>query len=208
MLKWSYRKYLLRRWPDVSAFGGWFERYTHIYEISRLSEVKTYAEDSFWDAWKEYHFDLQLIYGFYKQVPQLKEEEEVKISDGKNVIKGKRIKKNKAILTGGYTLPSILTKEQLDAQGYSYTPHRKIRVGIDHKLHFIERYQKRRFDLGLAAIFISKIAQTKLGQRVKIISEDDIMIGTRTTMNNSMLITGMRRGEIDWEDYVDRKMDL
>jgi len=177
-------------------------------EISRLNEVKIYAEDSFWDAWQEYHFDLQLIYGFYKQVPQLKENGEIKISDGKNVIVGKRVEEYKAILTGGYTLPSILTKEQLEAQGYSYTPHRKIRVGIDHNHHFIERYKKRGFDLGLAAIFISKIAQTKLGQRVKIISEDDIMIGTRTTMNNSMLITGMKRGEIDWEDYVDKKMDL
>lgn len=181
---------------------------TMICQVSRLNEVKIYAQDSFWEAWKEYHFDLQLIYGFYKQVPQLKEDQEIKISDGKNVIVGNRIEEKKAILTRGYTLPLILTKEQLEAKGYIYTPHRKIRVGIDHKLHFIERYQKRGFDLGLAAIFISKIAQTKLGQRVKIISEDDIMIGTRTTMNNSMLITGMRRGEIDWEDYVDRKMDL
>ena len=181
---------------------------TMICEIIRLNQVKIYAEDSFWEVWKKYHFDLQLIYGFYRQVAQLKEEQEIKISDGKNVIVGRRIEEKKAILTGGYTLPFILTKEQLEAQDYSYTPHRKIRVGIDHKLHFIERYQKRGFDLGLAAIFISKIAQTKLGQRVKIISENDIMIGTRTTRNNSMFITGMKRGEIDWEDYVDRKMDL
>jgi len=45
MLKWSYRKYLLRRWPDVSAFGGRFERYAHLACIGLENPVRLNVED-------------------------------------------------------------------------------------------------------------------------------------------------------------------
>ena len=47
---------------------------------------------------------------------------------------------------------------------------------------------------------------TTLGQRIKIIGGNDILIGTRTSMHASLLITGMKRGEIDLEEYVDYRI--
>ncbi|HIQ26983.1 MAG TPA: hypothetical protein EYH42_00605 [Sulfurovum sp.] len=89
-----------------------------------------------------------------------------------------------------------------------YAPHYEVRVGIDHQKHFIKRYKERNFDLSLVAHFIGKVVQAKLGQRVKMISQNDIVIGTRTTAHRAMLISGMVRGEIDWDDYVDKKIHL
>ena len=176
------------------------------WEVATLHEVKLYAQDSFWDAWVKHHFDLSLIKTFYTQTPQLAPNEEIKISDGKSVIIGKRTARNKAILTGGYTLNHICPKERAEGKGFMYTPHYEVRVAIDHHKHFITRYKERNFDLSLVAHFIGKVAQAKLGQKVKMISQNDILIGTRTTAHHAMLISGMVRGEIDWDDYVDIKM--
>ena len=74
------------------------------------------------------------------------------------------------------------------------------------KRHVIKRYKERGFDLSLVSLFIIKAPMAKLGQRIKIIGENDIIIGTRTTEYGSVLITGMKRGEIDFEDYVDYKI--
>ena len=177
-----------------------------IWEITTLHEVKLYAKDSFWDAWLKHHFDLSLIKTFYTQVPQLSANEEIKISDGKSVIVGKRTALNKAMLTGGYTLNHIYPKQWVEGKGIIYTPHYEVRIGIDHQKHFIQRYKERNFDLSLVSHFIGKVAQAKLGQRVKMISQNDILIGTRTTAHHAMLISGMVRGEMDWNDYVDKKM--
>jgi len=176
------------------------------WEVATLHEVKLYAKDSFWDAWLKHHFDLSLIRTFYTQAPQLASHEEIKISDGKSVIIGKRTALNKAILTGGYTLNHIYPKQWVERKRIIYTPHYEVRVGIDHHKHFIKRYKERNFDLSLVAHFIGKVAQAKLGQRVKMISQNDILIGTRTTAHHAILISGMVRGEIDWDDYVDSKM--
>ena len=178
------------------------------WEVATLHEVKLYANDSFWDAWTKHHFDLSLIKIFYTQSPQLAHNEEIKISDGKSVIIGKRTAQNKAILTGGYSLNYIYPKEWVEGKKMIYAPHYEVRVGIDHQKHFIKRYKERNFDLSLVAHFIGKVAQAKLGQRVKMISQNDIVIGIRTTAHRAMLITGMLRGEIDWDDYVDKKIHL
>jgi len=177
-----------------------------IWNTSHSNEVKIHAEDSFWDAWEVSRFDLSLIRTFYTQAPQLSKNEVIKICDGKSVIIGKRIGKTKAVLTGGYMLKNVYSKSWVKRKGFFYSPHYQLKIGIDHKKHFIERYKERGFDLGLAAAFIGKVAQARLGQRVKMIGENDILVGTRTTAHHAMLISGMVRGEMDWEDYVDVKL--
>ena len=178
-----------------------------VWNTSHIHEVKIYAEDSFWDAWEQSHFDLSLIRVFYTQVPQATKDEVITICDGKSVIIGKRVGKTKAILTGGYSLKHIYSEAWVKKKGFVYSPHYQVRIGIDHKRHFIKRYKERIFDLGLVAAFIGKVAQARLGQKVKIISENDILVGVRTTANHAMLITGMVRGEMDWDDYVDVKFE-
>lgn len=170
------------------------------WNTSHINEVKISAEDSFWDAWEDTHFDLSLIRVFYTQAPQAAKDEEIKVCDGKSVIIGKRVGKTKAVLTGGYMLKNVYSESWVKRKGFFYSPHYQVRIGIDHKKHFIKRYKERSFDLGLVAAFIGKVAQARLGQKVKMISENDILVGTRTTANHAMLISGMVRGEIDWDN--------
>ena len=171
-----------------------------------LNEVKIYAEDSFWSAWDKSRFDLSLIRVFYAQVPQAAKDEEIRICDGKSVIIGRRTSKTKAVLTGGYMLKNVYSESWVRKKGFFYSPHYQIKIGIDHKRHFVKRYKERAFDLGLVVSFIGKVAQARLGQRVKIVSDNDILIGTRTTAHHAMLISGMVRGEMNWDDYVDVKL--
>ena len=48
MIKYHYRKYLLRGWPDVSAIGGQLDRHTHWrtikYEEIYLNDYKSMSE--------------------------------------------------------------------------------------------------------------------------------------------------------------------
>lgn len=92
------------------------------WEVTTLHEVKLYAKDSFWDAWLKHHFDLSLIKTFYIQAPQLAANEEIKISDGKSVITGKRTAQNKAILTGGFTLNHIYPKQWVEGKDLFIRP--------------------------------------------------------------------------------------
>lgn len=175
-------------------------------EVNNLNDVRIYAEDSFWAAWEKYHFNLSLVLAFYKLAPQVTDEKEIKITDGKSVIIGKRTGERSVTLTGGYTFKTIHSEDWANKKGFNFTPHRQVRVNLDHRRHFVDRYKKRGFDLRLMAIFISKVPMAKLGQRVKVISKNDILIGTRTTEYGSMLITGMVRGKIDFNEYVDRRI--
>ena len=184
----------------------WVSPKTMIVEIDELNDVKIYAIDSFWDAWENHHFDLSLILTFYKEVSQCTHNQIIKITDGKNVIIGERVDQEHATLINGYILKSIHSELWASKNGFIFTAHRQVRIGIDHKRHFIDRYKKRNFDLSLVAIFIIRVPMGKLGQRIKIVSKNDILIGTRTTQYGGMLISGMVRGEMDFEDYVDVKM--
>lgn len=172
-----------------------------------LHEVKIYAKDSFWVDWIKNRFDLSLLRIFYTRVAQLAYDEEIKITDGKSVITGKRIDRDTAILTGGYKMKGIYSREWAKEKGFVFAPHYQVRIGIDHKGHFIKRYKKRGFDLRLVAAFIGKVAQAKLGQKVKMISEEEIIVGKRLDTHRAVLITGMVRGDMDWDDYVDMKID-
>lgn len=175
------------------------------YEARPMNQVKMFAAESFWEAWDKHHFDLSLIKAFYSKAPQLMENEEIIISDGKSVIVGRRTEQFKAVLTDGYNFKRVHDKKWVEDKGFIYEAQYAIRIGIDHRKHFIKRYRQRGFDLGLVAEFVSVVAQAKLGQRVKVVSKDDVLIGTRTTAHHAMLISGMKRGQIDMEDYVDWK---
>jgi len=164
------------------------------------------AEESFWDDWIKHHFDLSLIRIFYAHSPNLSYGEEITICDGKSVITGKRISKDQAILSRGYKLKYVYSQKWVEKRGYLYTLQYEVCISIDHKSHFIKRYQQRGFNLGLAVRFIGKVAQAQLGQKVKMIGDEDIIIGTRTTAHAAMLISGMVRGEMNWDEYVDKKM--
>ncbi len=164
------------------------------------------AEDQFWEDWDVHHFDIGLCLTFVKNLHTLNVGEEYKITDGKSVIIVKRSAEYEGVLLGGFFFKRIHSQEWLEKRGYIWTPHRKVYVALDHKRHFSDRYKKRRFNLALLAVFIGRVPTTTLGQRIKIIGENDILIGTRTSMYASLLITGMKRGEIDLEDYVDYKL--
>lgn len=179
---------------------------TLIWHSTTLHDVRLGAEESFWDDWVKHHFDLSLIRSFYDQTPNLSYGEEITICDGKSVIVGKRISKDQAVLSKGYKFKYIYSKKWVEMKGFLYTPQYEVYTAIDHKAHFIKRYQKRGFNLGLVAQFIGKVAQAQLGQKVKMISDEDIIIGTRTTVHAAMLISGMVRGEMDWNEYIDKKM--
>lgn len=177
------------------------------WNMEYLHEVKIYAEDTFWVDWIKNRFDLALIRIFYTQVPQLSNGAEIKITDGKSVIVGKRIDRDTAVLTSGYKMKGVYDKEWAEEKGFVYAAQYQVRINIDHKGHFLKRYKKRGFDLRLVAAFIGKVAQAKLGQKVKMISEEEIIVGKRLDASHAVLITGMVRGDIDWDDYVDTKID-
>lgn len=179
---------------------------TMVYKPYMLSPVKLFAKESFWKDWERHYFDLSLIKAFYHQAPQLSENQEVTICDGKNVIVGKRIAEDQAVLIKGYVLKRIYSKEWVEKKGFIYAYQYVTKVALDHRRHFLKRYKERNFDLRLVAHFITAVAQAKLGQKVKVVSEDDVLIGTRMSVHKAMLITGMVKGEIDWDDYVDKKM--
>jgi len=179
---------------------------TMTYHPHQLNPVKLFAKESFWKDWERHYFDLSLIKVFYQRAPQLSEDQEITICDGKSVIVGKRTAEDQAILIKGYRFKGIYSKEWVEKKGFIYVPQYQTKVVLDHKKHFLKRYKERGFDLRLIAYFISAAAQAKLGQRIKVISDNDILIGTRTTAHKAMLISGMVRGEIDWDDYVDRKI--
>ncbi len=164
------------------------------------------AEDQFWEDWDEHHFDIGLCLAFVRRLPALNIEEKYKITDGKSAIIVKRSAEHEGVLLGGFAFNRIHAQEWLEKEGYIWVPHRKVYVALDHKKHFADRYKKRRFNLALLAVFISRIPMTALGQRIKIIGENDILIGTRTSMYASLLITGMKRGAIDLEEYVDYRI--
>ncbi len=178
------------------------------WNMEYLHEVKMYAEDTFWADWIKNRFDLALIRIFYSQVGQLTYGEEIKITDGKSVIIGKRTDRDMALLTNGYKMKGVYGKEWAEEKGFVYAPQYQVRINIDHKGHFLKRYKKRGFDLRLVAAFIGKVAQAKLGQKVKMISDEEIIVGKRLDAGHAVLITGMVRGEIDWDDYVDIKIDV
>lgn len=179
---------------------------TLVWQANSLHEIKIHADNSFWEAWKKRRFDLSLIRVFYMKVPDLSYGEEIKITDGKSVIHGKRIDGSTSVLIDGYMLDSIYNEEWALENNYCYTSHYQTKIGLDHKGHFLKRYKERGFDLRLVASFIGKVAQAKLGQKVKMISEDEIIVGRRADAHNATLITGMIRGEIDMDDYVDWKL--
>jgi hypothetical protein len=163
------------------------------------------AEDQFWKDWDEHHFDIGVCLAFVRSLPTLNIGEEYRVTDGKSVIIVRRSAEYEGVLLGGFSFKRIYSQEWLEKEGYIWTPHRKVYVALDHKSHFADRYKKRRFNLALLAVFIGRVPTTALGQRIKIIGENDILIGTRTSMHASLLITGMKRGEIDFEDYVDSR---
>ncbi|HIE58965.1 MAG TPA: hypothetical protein EYP82_03305 [Hydrogenothermaceae bacterium] len=179
---------------------------TLVWQSAPLHNIRLDAEESFWDDWMKHHFDLSLIRIFYNHAPNLTCHEEIKIYDGKSVIIGKRISQDQAVLLKGYKLKYVYSQKWVEKRGDMYTPQYEVYISIDHKSHFIKRYQQRGFDLGLVAQFIGKVAQAQLGQKVKMIGDEDIIIGTRTTAHAAMLISGMVRGEMDWDEYVDKKM--
>jgi len=176
------------------------------WQSTPLHNIRLDAEESFWDDWIKHHFDLSLIRIFYAHAPNLFYGEKVTICDGKSVITGKRISQDQVILSEGYRLKYVCSQKWVEKRGYLYTPQYEVYISIDHKAHFIKRYQQRGFDLGLVAQFIGKVAQAQLGQKVKMIGNNDIVIGTRTTAHAAMLISGMVRGEMDWDEYVNNKM--
>lgn len=124
------------------------------------------------------------------------------------MIIGKRTDRDMALLTNGYKMKGVYGKEWAEEKGFVYAPQYQVRINIDHKGHFFKRYKKRGFDLRLVAAFIGKVAQAKLGQKVKMISDEVIIVGKRLDAAHAVLITGMVRGDIDWDDYVDIKMDV
>lgn len=178
---------------------------TMVVDTRELNKVKMFALDSFWSAWEEEKFDLNLMSAFYKEAPQLKKDEVLNITDGKSVVSGYRLNERTALLSSGRTLERVYSQTWAEKNGFIFVPHRKVKLGLDKKRHFIERYRSRNFDLGLVVEFIIRAPMGKLGQRIKILSENDVLVGARTNEYGSILITGMKRGEIDLGEYCDWK---
>jgi hypothetical protein len=164
------------------------------------------ADDAFWEDWDLHHFDIGLALVFMRRILSLKQDEIVKFTDGKSVVIAKRTGEESGVLMGGYQLRRIYTQEWAEAHGYHWASHRQVRISLDHKRHFVDRYRKRKFNLALMGLFIGKAPMVKLGQRIKIVGKDDIFIGTRTSKYGAIVITGMKRGEIKLGDYVDYKI--
>lgn len=168
-------------------------------------EPQLSAKDSFWESWKKHRFDLGLMATFLSHGQTLNENRSFIVSDGESFIRGIRKSPTEYILVDGYTHSGMFSKEEILEQGMGYTEPAFVKIEIDQKLHFVQRYQERHFNLAVATHASKNVSQAKLGQKIVARDGDYEVVALRRTEQKGMLITGRTCGNIDWDDFLDEK---
>lgn len=167
----------------------------------RLSGTK-----SFWSTIMRKTIDLELIphiYQYNENKAIERYDMEVISTNGSCVIHA-HVYKDNIKLTKAYRLKNRISKEEAEAKGYDwYFP--TLALWMDKNFHFLKRYGQRKFDLNLIVPGYFKAKGMMPNDRVITSDGESKVVLGKKDSQTIILITGMKVGDIDWDEYLDVK---
>lgn len=123
------------------------------------------------------------------------------LSDGYDAILVSRISADKIMLINAFKSKSIKEQDGVTA----------IKVPLSNMIikpskHFVERFYKREVDLDLISAVDKQIYSSSIGQPYVVSDGTNTVIATKISHTSILLNTCYISGEMDWDDFLDKKI--
>jgi hypothetical protein len=166
------------------------------YDIEK-SMLSMTAREKFWVQQQKVHLNLALLCDVLAGGHGMAIGDIRTFEDGKHYVKAKRASSRElSLLDCGYY--SALEERTAQKCKYRY-------VTLQATRHAKLRHEKRAFDLSPIKLLYGYLSQAKCNQHVLVNDGETVMVAVRSRDNGAKLITGYLSGDIDWDDYLDKK---
>jgi hypothetical protein len=168
-------------------------------------EIKLIATKRFWRDFLEKEFELELIPSIYCTLLRSRETEKKIFTNGHTCMAAQYLSDEKKILLLYGRQGKYISREEAEKRGEIWinAPHALV---IDKRRHFLKRYFERKFDLTLIVALYRELKKRMPRDRISVSDGIYKLSGHKKTGLLIELNTGIKIGEIDWEDYVDKKL--
>jgi len=98
-----------------------------------------------------------------------------------------------------------MSEKDMKTNGIMFLPQSHI-LYLDRKNHFLKRLLQREFDLTLIVDAYKELKKVMPGDFVSVSNSNTKIMGKKLTGSTVVLSTGFVVGEINWDEYLDKKM--
>jgi hypothetical protein len=186
------KKKSLKRWRKPQSY----------FVQVKQREMKLIISKKVWKFFLSSKLTYELIPAAYFEMLKLPLESAT-FCDRNTLIILKKSKENKSIevVKAQY---NDLNEKEIKQEGFIFLPQSHI-LYLDRKNHFLKRLFQRNFDLTLIVDAYRELKKVMPGDLVSISDGNTKIIGKKLTGSSIVLSTGIVIGEINWDEYLDKK---
>lgn len=169
--------------------------------------VKLHTTKAFWNTAVNIHLDYELIPHIYRYILShgLHKKEHSLVFTNCSMVIHCKLDEDQICLDKVYRLNKALSQKNVKEKGYILLQP-TLDLWMDKHFHFLKRYAKRKFDLTLIVPAYFKAKSMMPNDRVRATDGNSTLIIAKKDATTLVLVTGMKNGEIDWDEYLDTKM--